>query len=145
MAAIAPVLFPEMRKRGENEGEMLALLAATGAQTETIPPSIVLITIGSVAGISIAALFAGGLVPALVLAVLLCCVVWWRNRNVDVSGITRATWPEIGRALIIAFPALALPFIIRGGRRRGRSHRHRSIDDWHCLHTRGRSAHLSSM
>jgi tripartite ATP-independent transporter DctM subunit len=113
MAAIAPVLFPEMRKRGENEGEMLALLAATGAQTETIPPSIVLITIGSVAGISIAALFAGGLVPALVLAVLLCCVVWWRNRNVDVSGITRATGREIGTALVIAFPALALPFIIR--------------------------------
>jgi tripartite ATP-independent transporter DctM subunit len=113
MAAIAPVLFPEMRKRGMNEGEMLALLAATGAQTETIPPSIVLITIGSVAGISIAALFAGGLVPALVLAALLCCVVWWRNRNVDISGIQRATWRQIGTALVVAFPALVLPFIIR--------------------------------
>ena len=86
MAALAPVLFPEMRKRGVPEGEMVALLAATGAQTETIPPSIVLITIGSVTGISIAALFSGGLVPALVLAVLLCMVVWWRNRKVDVSG-----------------------------------------------------------
>ena len=86
MAAIAPVLFPEMRKRGEKEGEMLALLAATGAQTETIPPSIVLITIGSVTGISIAALFSGGLVPALVLAALLCLVVWWRNRKVDVAA-----------------------------------------------------------
>lgn len=113
MAAIAPVLFPEMRKRGENEGEMVALLAATGAQTETIPPSIVLITIGSVTGISIAALFAGGLIPALVLAVLLCLVVWWRNRKVDVSGIKRASWKEVGRSCVIALPALALPFIIR--------------------------------
>lgn len=113
MAAIAPVLFPEMRKRGEDEGEMLALLAATGAQTETIPPSIVLITIGSVTGISISALFAGGLVPALVLAVLLCCVIWWRNRKVDMSGVTRAPWSEVGTALVLASPALALPFIIR--------------------------------
>ena len=113
MAAIAPVLFPEMRKRGEDEGEMVALLAATGAQTETIPPSIVLITIGSVTGISIAALFAGGLVPALVLAVLLCVVVWWRNRKVDVSGLQRATGREIGRSFMVALPALALPFIIR--------------------------------
>jgi tripartite ATP-independent transporter DctM subunit len=113
MAAIAPVLFPEMRKRGVDEGEMVALLAATGAQTETIPPSIVLITIGSVTGISIAALFAGGLVPALVLAVLLCFVVWMRNRGVDTSGVERATWGQIGRALLIASPALALPFIIR--------------------------------
>ena len=46
----------------------MALLAATGAQTETIPPSLVLITIGSVTGVSIAALFTGGLLPALVLA-----------------------------------------------------------------------------
>lgn len=113
MAALAPVLFPEMRKRGVPEGEMVALLAATGAQTETIPPSIVLITIGSVTGISIAALFAGGLVPALVLAVLLCFVVWWRNRNVDLSGGMRASWALIGRTAIIAVPALALPFIIR--------------------------------
>jgi tripartite ATP-independent transporter DctM subunit len=113
MAALAPVLFPEMRKRGEKEGEMVALLAATGAQTETIPPSIVLITIGSVTGISIAALFAGGLVPALVLAVLLCFVVWWRNRKVDVSGLKRASWSEVGRSFAMAVPALALPFIIR--------------------------------
>ena len=113
MAAIAPVLFPEMRKRGVDEGEMVALLAATGAQTETIPPSIVLITIGSVTGISIAALFAGGLVPALVLAALLCLVVWWRNRRADMAGARRATWSEIGRTAVVAVPALALPFIIR--------------------------------
>jgi tripartite ATP-independent transporter DctM subunit len=113
MAAIAPVLFPEMRKRGVDDGEMVALLAATGAQTETIPPSIVLITIGSVTGISIAALFSGGLLPALVLAALLCLVVWWRVRKVDVTKVVRATWKEVGRALVVALPALALPFIIR--------------------------------
>jgi tripartite ATP-independent transporter DctM subunit len=113
MAALAPVLFPEMRKRGMKEGEMVALLAATGAQTETIPPSIVLITIGSVTGISIAALFAGGLVPALVLAVLLCFVVWWRHRKIDIAGVERASGREIGRTLLFASPALALPFIIR--------------------------------
>ena len=113
MAAIAPVLFPEMRKHGVKEGEMVALLAATGAQTETIPPSIVLITIGSVTGISVAALFAGGLVPALVLAALLCFVVWMRTRKVALTGSRRATRGEIGRSLIVAVPALALPFIIR--------------------------------
>jgi tripartite ATP-independent transporter DctM subunit len=113
MAALAPVLFPEMRKRGVDEGEMVALLAATGAQTETIPPSIVLITIGSVTGISIAALFSGGLVPALVLAILLCFVVWWRNRKADLTGVERAGWGEIGRTLLVAAPALALPFVIR--------------------------------
>ena len=72
MAAVAPVLFPEMKPRGAKPGDLVALLAATGAQTETIPPSLVLITIGSVTGVSIAALFTGGLLPALVLAITLC-------------------------------------------------------------------------
>ena len=113
MAAIAPALFPEMKARGAKPGELVALLAATGAQTETVPPSIVLITIGSVTGISIAALFTGGLLPALVLGVLLCVVVHRRNRFEDLSQIRRTPWPRVARLGIIALPSLALPFVIR--------------------------------
>jgi tripartite ATP-independent transporter DctM subunit len=113
MAAIAPVLFPEMTKRGAKPGDLVALLAATGAQTETIPPSIVLITIGSVTGISIAALFTGGLLPALVLGAALCVVVWWRYRREDLSGVQRYSKREIGKLLLVALPAVLLPFVIR--------------------------------
>ena len=113
MAAVAPVLFPEMKQRGAKPGDLVALLSATGAQTETIPPSLVLITIGSVTGVSIAALFTGGLLPGVVLAITLSVLVWWRYRNEDLSHVTRARGSEIGRAFVIALPALALPFVIR--------------------------------
>ena len=113
LAAVAPVLFPEMRQRGAKPGDLVALLAATGAQTETIPPSLVLITIGSVTGVSISALFTGGLLPGVVLAVMLAAVVWWRYRREDLSHVKRATGREIGRAFVIAIPAIALPFVIR--------------------------------
>jgi tripartite ATP-independent transporter DctM subunit len=113
MAAIAPALFPEMRKRGAKDGELVALLAATGAQTETVPPSLVLITIGSVTGVSIAALFTGGLLPALVLGLLLCVLVGYRNRHEDVSQVARTPWLEVVRLALIALPALALPVVIR--------------------------------
>ena len=113
MAAVAPVLFPEMQKRGEEPGDLIALLAATGAQTETIPPSIVLITIGSVTGVSIASLFTGGLLPGLVLAIMLCFVVWTRCRKKVIADMRRASWGEIGRFFGIAFPALLLPIVIR--------------------------------
>ncbi len=113
MAAVAPVLFPEMGQRGAKPGELVALLAATGAQTETIPPSLVLITIGSVTGVSIAELFTGGMLPGLVLAVTLGVVVWHRNRNEDLSEVQRAKFSEIARAFAVALPALALPFLIR--------------------------------
>ncbi len=113
MAAVAPVLFPEMKMRGAKSGDLVALLSATGAQTETIPPSLVLITIGSVTGVSIAALFTGGLLPAVVLAVLLCGVVRWRYRHVETGQTVRAGKGEIARAFLVALPALVLPFLIR--------------------------------
>jgi tripartite ATP-independent transporter DctM subunit len=113
MAAVAPVLFPEMVKRGARRGELVALLSATGAQTETIPPSIVLITIGSVTGVSITSLFIGGMLPGLVLAFTLCCLIWWRSRKDDMAGHARASWRTVGKTFIAAFPALMLPFVIR--------------------------------
>jgi len=111
MAAVAPVLFPEMKRRGSNDGEMVSILSASGAMSETIPPSLVLITIGSVTGVSIAALFTGGLLPGLVLAIALGVVAWWRSRDEAVGA--RASRGEIGRAFVVALPALLLPFVIR--------------------------------
>src|SRR5439155_4729050 len=113
MAAVAPVLFPEMRERGAKPGDLVALLSATGAQTETIPPSLVLITIGSVTGVSIAALFTGGLLPGVVLAITLSALVWWRYRGEDLAHVEPAGTREVARSFIIALPALALPFVIR--------------------------------
>ncbi|HMK81156.1 MAG TPA: TRAP transporter large permease subunit [Xanthobacteraceae bacterium] len=113
MAAVAPVLFPEMKQRGAKAGDLVALLSSSGAMSETIPPSLVLITIGSVTGVSIAALFNGGLLPALVLALALCVIVWWRYRDDDLTGVQRASWGETGRAFLVALPGLALPFLIR--------------------------------
>ena len=119
MAAVAPVLFPEMKERGARPGDLVALLAATGAQTETIPPSLVLITIGSVTGVSIAAMFTGGLLPGAVLALMLACVVWWRRRGDPVTPTQRASIGEILWALLLAFPGLILPVVIRAAVVRG--------------------------
>jgi tripartite ATP-independent transporter DctM subunit len=112
MAAVAPVLFPEMRQRGAKGGELVALLAASAAMSETIPPSLVLITLGSVTGISIAALFTGGLLPALVLALALVVVARLRSRGETLSA-GRASLRRVARTFVIALPALALPILIR--------------------------------
>ena len=113
MAAVAPALFPEMRKRGAKSGDLVALLSATGAQTETIPPSLVLITIGSATGVSIAALFTGGLLPGVVVGVTLAALVWWRYRGESLEGVKRASGREIVMSFLVAIPALALPVVIR--------------------------------
>src|SRR5467141_2703496 len=85
MAAIAPALFPEMKKRGSSDGDLVSLLSASAVMSETIPPSIVLITVGSVTGVSIAALFTGGLLPAVVGLIALAVVVFMQTRGEDMS------------------------------------------------------------
>ncbi len=113
MAAVAPVLFPEMKRRGMDEGEMVSLLAAAGAMSETIPPSLVLIAVGSVTGVSIAALFTGGLLPGIVLALVLAIVARRRSSAEDSRGVRRPPVRIVLRSLAVAVPALVLPVLIR--------------------------------
>jgi tripartite ATP-independent transporter DctM subunit len=113
MAAVAPILFPEMQRRGAHPGELASMLATSSAMSETIPPSLVLITIGSVTNISIAALFTGGLLPAAVAALALVVVAWFRARSADTGGGPRAAASQMARTFVIAVPGLTLPFVIR--------------------------------
>lgn len=113
MATVAPALFPEMKRRGHSPREMIALLATGAAMADTVPPSIVLIVLGSVAGVSIAALFTSGFVVAMVLLAVLAALARIKARKEDMHGVTRAPGKLILRAALVATPALVLPFLIR--------------------------------
>ncbi|PZU92936.1 MAG: hypothetical protein DI527_08125 [Chelatococcus sp.] len=114
MATVAPALFPEMKRRGYQPKELIALLATGAAMADTVPPSIVLIVLGSVAGVSIAGLFNAGFAIAGVLLLALALLARWKAMAEDLKGVRRAPLAVIGRAALIAAPALVLPFIIRG-------------------------------
>ncbi len=113
MATIAPALFPEMKRRGHKPKEMIALLATGAAMADTVPPSIVLIVLGSVAGVSIAGLFQSGVVIAMVLLVALAVLARWKARHEIMDQVKRSSTSVIGKTLLIAAPALVLPFLIR--------------------------------
>ncbi|MCJ8152074.1 TRAP transporter large permease [Shinella sedimenti] len=114
MATVAPALFPEMKRRGNKPPEMIAQLATGAAMADTVPPSIVLIVLGAVAGISIADLFASGFTVAIVLLLVLMALARFRARHESMAGVRRAPLKTIAQMLVIAAPALVLPFIIRG-------------------------------
>lgn len=113
MATVAPALFPEMKRRGHKPKEMIALLATGAAMADTVPPSIVLIVLGSVAGVSIAGLFTSGFVIAMVLLLVLAVLARWKARHEVMDGIRRAPMKTVGKTALIAAPALVLPFLIR--------------------------------
>jgi tripartite ATP-independent transporter DctM subunit len=113
MATVAPALFPEMRRRGNKQPEMVALLATGAAMADTVPPSIVLIVLGSVAGVSIAGLFESGFFVAMVLLMSLLLLARWKARHEKTDSVRRPTMKLVGRLALIAAPALVLPFLIR--------------------------------
>jgi TRAP-type mannitol/chloroaromatic compound transport system permease large subunit len=124
--------FPEMKARGAKPGDLVALLSATGAQTETIPPSIVLITIGSVTGVSIAALFTGGLLPGVVLALDALRSCGGATARRPVSHVERAAGARsCGLRDRLPGARAALRDPRRGGR--GRRDRDRGLDHRHRL------------
>ena len=113
MAAVAPVLFPDMERRGQRRTSMISLLATSGAMAETIPPSLVLIIIGSVTGVSIQAMFTAGLLPAFVLSLFLIAVALWEAKRENATLSQRAPVRAIAWAFFVAIPGLVLPLLIR--------------------------------
>jgi tripartite ATP-independent transporter DctM subunit len=113
MAAVTPVLFPEMERRGYKRTEMIALLATSGAMAELIPPALVLIIVGTVCSVSIQSLFTGGLLPAVVASLFLIVTALIRAGNggseLKATDGAKSRW----RAFVVALPGLALPFLIR--------------------------------
>ena len=128
MATVAPALFPEMKRRGHSPREMIALLATGAAMADTVPPSIVLIVLGAVAGVSIAGLFTSGIVVAMVLLAVLAVLARWKSRH-ERHGrrAPGACLPDRTHAARCrACPRPAVPDPQHGGRRRG--NRDRGVD-----------------
>ncbi|MDN3710940.1 TRAP transporter large permease subunit [Paracoccus cavernae] len=113
MATVAPALFPEMKRRGNKPSEMIALLATGAAMADTVPPSIVLIVLGSAAGVSIAGLFTAGFAIAMILLLVLAVLARWKARDESMEGVRRAPLSVVAKTLLVAAPALVLPFLIR--------------------------------
>ncbi|MER8961195.1 TRAP transporter large permease subunit [Mesorhizobium sp. M0701] len=113
MATVAPALFPEMRRRGNKPTEMVALLGTGSIMADTVPPAIILIVLGSVAGLSISQLFVSGFSVAFFLLVILAVVARWRSRNEDMTGVERVGLKNVLLLTKVAVPALMLPLFIR--------------------------------
>ena len=76
VSAVGPVVRTELKRQGYREAEGAAVLAASAAMSETIPPSIAMLVLGSVTPISIGALFIAGLIPAAVIAICLMTLIY---------------------------------------------------------------------
>jgi len=70
-AAMAKVLGPDMEKEGYDKDYVAALSASCGVLGPVIPPSTMMIIYGATINVSIGALFVGGILPGLIIALAL--------------------------------------------------------------------------
>lgn len=118
-AALSALLVPMMVAAGHDKKRSAGLVAATGIIGPVIPPSIAFVIFGVAANLSITKLFLAGIMPGIYIAVALWFAWWWEVRKENVVPPVRKTRKELGRAVVDAFWALVLPFIIIFGLRFG--------------------------
>ena len=114
-AAIGSITLPEMKKRKYPPAFSTALMAAAGGTSTLIPPSIDLVIIGIVANISIAGLFAAGLLPALINTVALLILTYIYGRRLKIPLEPKMSMPQKLKTLGNGVFAILMVAIILGG------------------------------
>ena len=114
-AAIGSTTMPEMLKRKYPPAFATALLAASGATASIIPPSIDLIIIGIVSGISIGGLFAAGILPGVFNALALMGLCYYYARKLNLPVTEHTSWTEKFDIFKDGILAVLMPVIILGG------------------------------
>ena len=115
VSAIGSTMIPPMLRAGYRPEQAVAVVSAASAMGILVPPCILMIVIGSVANVSVAALFAAGFVPAVVIALAIMVYIWFDARRSGIEAREHVTWGAVGRAFTDALIPLGLPAIIFGG------------------------------
>jgi len=114
--AIGSTLIPLMNKRGFPKLFSASVVAAAGVVGPIIPPSIPMVIYGSMAGVSIGALFMGGFMPGILIGLGLMAVVYVQAKKHGYPReAVRPTVKEFLQATISAMGAIFMPLIILGG------------------------------
>jgi tripartite ATP-independent transporter DctM subunit len=115
MATVGLPMNRKLEEHGYLPEERAAILAASAAMAESVPPSIALILLGSATAISTGALFIAGVLPAAVIGVFLMITVRLRATFADWKPTARAAPSEILRTGKRAILPLMIPVILIGG------------------------------
>jgi tripartite ATP-independent transporter DctM subunit len=114
--AIGSTLIPLMKKRGFPVLFSATVVAAAGVVGPIIPPSIPMVIYGSMAGVSIGALFMGGFIPGILIGLGLMAVAYIQAKKHGYPReAVRPTVKEFLQATISAMGAIFMPLIILGG------------------------------
>jgi C4-dicarboxylate transporter DctM subunit len=116
-ATMAKVAYPSMRRFGYSDALATGAIASGGTLGIMIPPSTLLVIYGVFTETNIGSLFAAGILPGLLGAVLLCIAVryvTWRDPKAGPPG-ERTPWMDRWRSLRGIWAVVALFAFVIGG------------------------------
>ena len=114
-AALGMILYPAMIAMGYDKGYTAALIASSGSLAIVIPPSIAFIIYGVITSTSVPALFAAGVMPGIITALLLIIPSFFIAKKYGWKGEKWGTPKEIWQAFKEAFWGLLAPVVILSG------------------------------
>jgi len=115
-STLGSTLIPEMKKKGYDIDFSAGVIASASILGPIIPPSILMIVVGSITGISVGALFVSGFIPGLIFGFGLMITAWIiaEKKNYP-RREEHFQWREILLRGLKAIPAFFMPVIILGG------------------------------
>ena len=117
-AAVSSVMLPAMRREGYRPTYAAAINASAAIIGPILPPSIPMVFVALVTGLSLGQLFVGGVGPGLILAGTMTLLVVWQARRGTIPGRTDSAGSvrtSFGVLLLRALPALGAPVLIVSG------------------------------
>jgi C4-dicarboxylate transporter DctM subunit len=114
-AAVGAILIPAMKNSGYESDFAAAVQASGGSIGVIIPPSIPMIIFGFLTGASIGQLFAGGILPGVLIAMTLVGVSTYISWKKGYAATTRFSITQVRHYFKRAILALGTPVIILGG------------------------------
>ena len=115
-ASTSKVQVPQMLKAGYPFGFSAGLTAAGSLMSTVMPPSIPAVLFASTAAVSTGALFAGSILPALLMAIGLAVYIFlWVRRHPEIAGGGRFDGALLRVASVRVLGPLFIPVIILGG------------------------------
>ena len=115
LTAIGSMMIPAMKREGYKPAFAVAVTACASMMAPIIPPSIIAVIYGSVTGVSIGALFLGGVFPGILAGVAMLGLAWYMAPGAGAHPSPRVGWKARGQAVSRAIPAIFMPVIIIGG------------------------------
>jgi C4-dicarboxylate transporter DctM subunit len=115
VSALGTFLIPQMVRKGYDKDFATALTVSTAIMAPIVPPSIIAVIYAWMSDESVAAIFAGGYLPALLIGVGMAVPTFVIARRRSYPREPAPTLRTFGTALGHALPGLMIPVIIMGG------------------------------